>query len=100
MALALPRFLPVAYVWNPFLASARDVANPIPVELPVTIATFSVWFEGKLIVHMLSLHIITLSCSSYPSNCCYVSLQHDSNNQQPLFTATNYDLQKIGLLLS
>src|SRR5215216_8207317 len=39
-------------------ASVSDVAYPIPVELPVTIATLSVWSEGKLIVHMLSLHTI------------------------------------------
>ena len=29
-----------AYVLNPFLASISEVAYPIPLELPVTMATF------------------------------------------------------------
>ena len=33
--------LMVAYVKYPSLANARDVSNPIPLELPVTTATFS-----------------------------------------------------------
>jgi hypothetical protein len=36
----LLRFLIVAYVRKPFLANIRDISNPIPLELPVTTATF------------------------------------------------------------
>jgi hypothetical protein len=35
----LLRFLIVAYVRKPFLARIREVSYPIPVELPVTMAT-------------------------------------------------------------
>jgi hypothetical protein len=35
----LLRFLIVAYVRKPFLAKIREVSYPIPVELPVTMAT-------------------------------------------------------------
>jgi hypothetical protein len=35
----------VAYVRNPFLANVKDVSNPIPLELPVTTATF--WLADK-----------------------------------------------------
>jgi hypothetical protein len=34
----------VAYVRKPFLANVKEVSNPIPVELPVTTATF--WLDG------------------------------------------------------
>src|SRR5687768_12499125 len=35
------RFRIVAYVKNPFLAKVKAVSKPIPLELPVTTATFS-----------------------------------------------------------
>jgi hypothetical protein len=38
-----PRFLIVAYVRKPLLANVKDVSNPIPLELPVTTATF--WLD-------------------------------------------------------
>jgi hypothetical protein len=44
----------VAYVRKPLLANVKDVSNPIPLELPVTIATF--WSdENKVDVMYYSL---------------------------------------------
>src|SRR5712691_3503326 len=39
----LPRFLILAYVRKRLLTNVKDVSNPIPLELPVTTATF--WLD-------------------------------------------------------
>jgi len=50
------RFLIVAYVRKPFLANVKHVSNPIPLELPVTRATF--WLdEGDTIYYSSTIRL-------------------------------------------